>query len=218
MCRQHRVREHAPGSSTVTCTLGTLLNGGNATITMVMTASTMGTFNNHVAVTSNETDSNLANNSADESTTSRQGANLIDHQKRIAESGFERRSFDLYVGCWECRAGDQRHDDGCRHATTGTTFVSATASQGTCTNASGTVTCSLGSLASGASGTVTIAVTPTVVGTLSNTATVSGSEPDPNLSDNSATATTTVSAVADLTITKTHTGNFTAGQPAQFMF
>ncbi|MEA2922794.1 MAG: hypothetical protein QOF07_2759, partial [Bradyrhizobium sp.] len=41
----------------------------------------------------------------------------------------------------------------------GVTFVSATSSQGTCTNASGTVTCTVGNLASGASATITINVT-----------------------------------------------------------
>src|SRR6202007_416310 len=57
----------------------------------------------------------------------------------------------------------------------GVTFVSASSG---CTNASGTVTCNVGSLASGASATITITVTPTTVGTVTNTATVTGNEPD----------------------------------------
>src|SRR5580704_17086876 len=40
-------------------------------------------------------------------------------------------------------------------------FVSASSSQGSCSQASGTVTCSLGTMASGATATVTIAVTAT---------------------------------------------------------
>jgi hypothetical protein len=48
-------------------------------------------------------------------------------------------------------------------------------------------------LASGASWTITILINPTVVGTLSNTASVT-SDTDPNLSNNSATSSTTVSA------------------------
>jgi len=56
-----------------------------------------------------------------------------------------------------------------------------------------TVTCSLGTLASGASATVTIEVKPTSKGTAINTATVSATAPaDPNTANNSATATTTV--------------------------
>src|SRR6185295_13343758 len=48
----------------------------------------------------------------------------------------------------------------------GVTFVSATPSQGTCGQASGTVTCSLGSLASGANATVDVKVTPQSAGSL----------------------------------------------------
>lgn len=81
----------------------------------------------------------------------------------------------------------------------GVSFVSA-ASQGGCANASGTVTCNLGSLASGASTTVTITVTATATGTLSNTATVSGSGTDPNPANNSTTVMVTVNSSADLSV------------------
>ena len=75
----------------------------------------------------------------------------------------------------------------------GTTFVSANASQGACTGTT-TVNCALGSLANGASATVQIVVMANTVGALTNTATVSGIQPDPNAANNSATATTTVNA------------------------
>jgi uncharacterized repeat protein (TIGR01451 family) len=71
------------------------------------------------------------------------------------------------------------------------TFVSSSSSQGSCAGTS-TVTCALGSLANGASATVTIVVTPTVATTLSNTASVSANESDPNPSNNSDTRMTTV--------------------------
>lgn len=69
-------------------------------------------------------------------------------------------------------------------------LVSATPSQGTCSSAGGTVTCSLGSLADGATATVTIRVTPAVKATITNTASVSANERDPNPANNSATAST----------------------------
>jgi uncharacterized repeat protein (TIGR01451 family) len=79
-------------------------------------------------------------------------------------------------------------------------FNSVTASQGMCTRSTttnplpkgGTLTCSLGNLANDASARVTIVVTATTPGTLTNTARVSGNEQDPNPGDNSATATTSV--------------------------
>jgi uncharacterized repeat protein (TIGR01451 family)/CSLREA domain-containing protein len=78
-------------------------------------------------------------------------------------------------------------------------FNSMSSTQGTCIRSTtrksprnGTVTCSLGALANGATASVTIVVTATTPGTLSNTASERGNEPDPNPANNSATATTTV--------------------------
>jgi uncharacterized repeat protein (TIGR01451 family) len=72
-----------------------------------------------------------------------------------------------------------------------TSFVSATPSQGTC---DATVSCSLGTLASGASATITIVVhvNASASGTITNTATVTSTTSDANQSNNAATATTTV--------------------------
>ncbi|HEX6457912.1 MAG TPA: DUF11 domain-containing protein [Thermoleophilaceae bacterium] len=73
----------------------------------------------------------------------------------------------------------------------GTKFVSATSSQGSCTGTTA-VSCSIGTLAVGASANVTVVVRPTKTGTVSNTATVAGSRQDQNAANNSATATTKV--------------------------
>jgi uncharacterized repeat protein (TIGR01451 family) len=71
-------------------------------------------------------------------------------------------------------------------------FVSAAASQGSCAQAAGTVTCSLGSLAVGAKATVTIKVDPLLLGTVNNTATVKGNGTDPNPNNNSSSVSTLV--------------------------
>ncbi len=75
------------------------------------------------------------------------------------------------------------------------TFVSA--SGAACTRGGkgktdGTLTCSVGSLAAGASTSVTILVQPSRAGTLIVMAKAFADQPDPNRGDNSATATTTV--------------------------
>ena len=75
-------------------------------------------------------------------------------------------------------------------------FKSASSSQGSCTRSTsnkppsknGTVTCTVGSLTGGSSVTITIIVTPTKKGALTNTATVTGT----GVTQKSATATTTV--------------------------
>jgi uncharacterized repeat protein (TIGR01451 family) len=74
----------------------------------------------------------------------------------------------------------------------GLTARSSSASQGSCSGTT-TVTCALGDMASGASATVTIVVRPTAAGTITNTASVSGNQPDPNTANNTASQDTTIS-------------------------
>lgn len=71
-------------------------------------------------------------------------------------------------------------------------FTSASPSQGTCSESGGTVTCSLGAIAAGGAATVSIKVVPTTGGVITNTASVTADEPDPDTANNTAVATTTV--------------------------
>jgi len=81
--------------------------------------------------------------------------------------------------------------------------VSYVSDDGGCTNAAGTVTCSTGSLASGASQVIHIVVTATAAGTATNTATVKGNDIDDNATNNTATVTSRIiPKTADLSITK----------------
>jgi uncharacterized repeat protein (TIGR01451 family) len=75
----------------------------------------------------------------------------------------------------------------------GVTYVSASSGQGSCNQSGGVLTCNLGSMPSGASVTATVSVTAGLLpGTLQNAVTVKASEADPDLSNNSSTATTNV--------------------------
>ncbi|MGH3656851.1 MAG: kelch repeat-containing protein, partial [Micromonosporaceae bacterium] len=74
----------------------------------------------------------------------------------------------------------------------GSAFVSATPSQGLCTEASGTLTCELNGLVAGASLTVTVVVNPGPSGQAVLNLAVSTSSSDPSSGNNGATATTTV--------------------------
>jgi uncharacterized repeat protein (TIGR01451 family) len=94
----------------------------------------------------------------------------------------------------------------------GTTFVSASAPcTGPAVGSNGTVTCSLGTLASGA--TVPLAITVNVNAsagsTLSNTAIVSSSTTDPNPANNFSTASTNVNGVTPTPSTPTLTPTVT---------
>ncbi|HKW76881.1 MAG TPA: choice-of-anchor D domain-containing protein, partial [Terriglobales bacterium] len=81
----------------------------------------------------------------------------------------------------------------------GVTFVSVTSSQGSCTGAA-TITCNLGTMATGVNAAVSIVVTPTTVGTITNTAIVNSSVSDPNPENNTATSTVTVVNSPTLTL------------------
>jgi uncharacterized repeat protein (TIGR01451 family) len=84
------------------------------------------------------------------------------------------------------------------------TFVSATNSAGliSVTNSAGAVYCVLTNLPTGSNITVTVVVVPTAAGTLTSQASVTGTDNDPNQSNNSATVVTAAAApMADLGVT-----------------
>jgi len=76
----------------------------------------------------------------------------------------------------------------------GVSIGSVTPSRGSCERQKRTITCSLGSLDGGSSATVTIVVTPTKAGTLTNQASVTGDQPEQDLANNKATQGTTVTS------------------------
>jgi uncharacterized repeat protein (TIGR01451 family) len=96
----------------------------------------------------------------------------------------------------------------------GVAFDVVQTNQGTCSGVT-TVVCQIGTLISGASVTVTIAVTPSAAGQLTFNANVAGTPDPPGLTaNNSVTVTTTVTGAADLrdcTITGTSGDDVLAG-------
>jgi conserved repeat domain/conserved repeat domain/conserved repeat domain len=96
------------------------------------------------------------------------------------------------------------------------TFVSAT-SPGTCTG-SGPVTCNIGSLSANQSVNVSLILNASTLATISNSASVTATEFDPNpANNNTGSAFTSVFPAADLTISNTASGNpVNAGSPLSF--
>ena len=74
------------------------------------------------------------------------------------------------------------------------TYLSSTASQGSCSEAGGSVTCLLGTMTNAATATITILAIPGQPGIYSNTATVSADQSDPNQANNTSTQLETVTA------------------------
>src|SRR5262249_53222153 len=91
----------------------------------------------------------------------------------------------------------------------GTSFVSATSSQGAVSQVAGIVTGTLGTIVTGNSATVTLVfktdANATGTTTVTNAASAFATTSDPNVANNTGTATTTVNTSADLAVTKTDT-------------
>jgi uncharacterized repeat protein (TIGR01451 family) len=99
-------------------------------------------------------------------------------------------------------------------------YVSATPDQGSCSEAAGVVTCTLGDIANGDSVDITIVTTADTDGSALNSVSVTGDQTDSNSSNDSDTETTTINPPppeTDLAITKTDSVDpVTVGDPVTY--
>ena len=179
-----------------TVSFSSLASGTTATITFVATVSsalTNGTELDNFAVANLTTpDPNPANNTAVAVALAERQADLMLTQTPAPEpvnAGAE-LTYSLVVS-------NQGPDTATRvqlvdRLPSFAAFVSVVASQGSCTQLGNVVSCSLSNLAAGSSATVTLTVVPVLTGLVTNTAVVVVNELDENLSNNIATAISTV--------------------------
>ena len=80
------------------------------------------------------------------------------------------------------------------------TYLSTSTTQGSCSEAGGTVTCLLGPMANAATATISILTMPNASGIVTNTATVSADQTDPNLANNTSTQSETITAPTSITL------------------
>ena len=195
--------------STVTCTLASLATGANSAVTLnVRAPGSATTLTNTASVTAAEGDFNPADNSASQQTLVRQATDLEMVSKTASPTSLgigQRVSFTLKV-----------RNNGPLAATnvevtdplpTGLNYVSAAGSGWSCgyAAASRIVTCSMASLASGATAAdIVILADAASSGSLNNTASVASADlADSNAGNNSKSAAVTVQASADLRLYKT---------------
>jgi len=182
-------------AGTITCAVGTLAPGANATATVVVTPTAAGMVSNTVNVTATETDPDTSNNSATATTTVNPAIDLAVTKTDSPDPvtvGNNLTYTVVVVNNGPSPASNVVLTD---PLPANVSFVSANSTQGACSQASGTVTCNIGAMNSGAAVTVTIMVTTNVVGPLSNTASATATETDTVPGNNSATAATTVNPV-----------------------
>jgi len=209
----------APAGGSFTCNLGTIANGANATVTIQVTPQTAAggtTLSNLASVTSSATDPVPGNNSATQTTAVNSAADLAVTKTDSPDPVPAGQNLTYTVTVTNNGPNSATGVTLTDPLPANTAFVSATAP---CVQAAGTVTCNLGTLANGASVTITITVTVTgaAVSPLSNTASVTSTTFDPVAGNNSATASTVITPLADVQITKTAVPNpVNAGQPLTY--
>jgi uncharacterized repeat protein (TIGR01451 family) len=198
------------GTGTVSCSIATLPAGATASFKITVAPGGSGTISNSATATSTTSDPNSANNTDTESTTVTPAADLAvtvgDAPDPVVAGTDLTYTIGLSNGGPSAADGVTLTDD----VPAGTKFVSLSAPAGfSCTTpavgATGTVSCTASSLAAGASPTVTLVVRVdqdrAQDSAISNTATAATTTSDPASGNNSATASTTVNARADLATT-----------------
>jgi uncharacterized repeat protein (TIGR01451 family) len=178
----------------VTCNLGSLARDASAIVTIkVLAPLTITTLTNTTAISGVEADTNISDNNV------AQNAGVIAADLSITQTDAPDPIFEgqnvtytlAVVNTGPANATGVTVDD---ILPGGATFLSANASQGgNCAVAGNTVTCPLGTLAGGASASITILITaPLGAGVITNTANVTLAEPDLNGSNNTSMETTTL--------------------------
>ena len=194
------------GTRTVTCTIATFTSGPSATFSLVVNVNgntpNGTTISNTATISSSTTDDSPGNDSATATTTVNAGADLSVTKTGPAEQG---AGFDISYSITVTNPGpnDAANVGLSDTVPANTTFRSFTQNTGptfTCNTpivgGTGTVSCSIASLAAGTTATFTLVVNvnaDVVEGTtISNTASVSSTTSDPNQANNSSTVTTQI--------------------------
>lgn len=176
------------GTAAVGCTLGDLASGASATVAITVTPTVTGTLANSITTTANG-DVNAANDTASSSIVVNAPVVTADLGVSLSATPSPVKRLSNLTYTINVNNAGPGTAEGVTVKDTlplGMSLVSATSSQGTCSGST-TVTCTLGALASGANGTVTLIVQPRFTGSYSNKATVSTTTKESSLTNNSAT-------------------------------
>ncbi len=204
----------------ITCTVaGPITPASNRTITISVLPTLGGTLTN-IANVSGAGDNNAANNTASDPTLVNPATQPDLSLSKSHSGNFTNGSTGAYT-LTVTNLGNAGTTGAITVTDTlpsGITYVSASGTGWTCTNSNQTVTCNNpGPLAPSATSEINLSVSVNASGHLTNVATVSTAG-DANSTNDTATDPTTVNASLqpDLSITKTHVGNFTVGIPASY--
>ena len=181
----------------ISCALGPVVSGGFALVTITGRPGTVGSSSNLVSVTSGETDLVPSDNSTNVIIA------VLDHAD-LQLAAMPSASNVLLGQDWAVTLVTSNLGPGTTAATLasilppGLQFISATPSQGSCTNAAGTLTCQFGFIGATQSVSLSLLTRPSSVGSITNTFNVSGLLLDGNPTNNTVLTVASVLANANL--------------------
>ncbi len=191
----------------VECSLPDLAVGANTlvTLTIQVQPTAIGTLTNNVAVGSVITESNPADNTTSLNTTVDAQADLVIQKTDIPDPVVAGELLTYTLTIDNNGPSDAASITVTDDLPKGVNFVSVVPGSPVCTRHARTITCNFNALAANSSTVVTLTVqlSDTVVGPINNTALLSSLTADPDMSNNSSTATTDVLYSADLHLMKT---------------
>ncbi len=177
----------------ITCDLGDLVAGATATVTLVFTPTVNGVMTNAAVVSANQADPLVADNTARETTRVEPVADLAVLKSDRVDPVRVGDALTYLITVTNRGPSDATGVTLVDPLPVSVDFGSADCSQGSClAPASGEILCELGSLSRGGKATVTIVVTPTLKGQISNSVQVRVQEYDSDSTDHSAIEQTTV--------------------------
>jgi uncharacterized repeat protein (TIGR01451 family) len=178
----------------VVCTIGTMTNGGRATITINVIPIIEGTLTASARVTGNQIDPLPGNNFAVANVVVGPAADLSVGLIASPSTAVVNSNVTYFISVTNRGPSEATAVVLNDILPVGVALVSSNTTQGTFSLSGRSVLCSIGTLAPGAGAFVTLVITPTNVGTILNTANVSGSQPDPQAANSSASASVFVGA------------------------
>src|SRR5437588_255066 len=188
---------------TVTCSWSSIPAGNVYSATIVVTPTAGGSMTLSANVSGTEADPNTANNSGSKSVTVN---SQIDLQLYSISGTPDPITLNTGNVTYNASIYNASNSQGTNTVLTNTlpansTFVSASATNsGTCSQSGSTVICNWASIPASGFYTATIVVTPTSGGSLALSASVAGTESDPNTADNSGSKSVTVNSQIDLQV------------------
>ena len=207
-------------NGTVTCSYGAVLASAATappiTLTVLVDSIAKGSTDNTAEVTATTPDPDLANNTSTDAVTITSEADLGITKAHVG-TAFTAGQQEQYT--FTVTNSGPSADTPSYTITdtlpTGVSFVSATG-DASCSASGQDVTCTGGGIGAGDPAqvtTITVAIAGSATGTLTNTAAVApaAGTTDPNAANNTSTDNAPVEPNADLSITKAHSGNLTAG-------